>query len=463
MATMLLFRPRVMGARGKQSSNVLIVDDIPEFLKETSAVLRPHFGVSVCSSPLRAVRLIKQGGIDLLITTLVMREIDGFEVIRRVRGSGHSLPIIMVTGFGNENTAIEATRLGANDYLTKPVEPEELIARVRRVLAEPVPPVQPGNAPVLLTQDAAMLGVLDLCSRVARANSRVLILGETGTGKELFARMLHAKSRHSDKPFVDVNCAAIPPNLLESELFGHERGAFTGATERRIGRFEEAGGGTLFLDEIGELGVALQSKLLRVLQTGDFSRVGGSKTLRSTAHVVAATNRNLQQEVLEGRFRADLYYRLNVVTLEVPPLRERHGDIPLLIHHFSRKFAPEGHSPLSFSRDAMRLLCAYSWPGNVRELEHLIERLAVLTSRLEATVSDLPAHIRGQEIQSPARSSASFSRTYQEALEDFKKNYFRSLIAASEGNLAAASRQAGMDRSHFFRMVQSLGLIPAKK
>lgn len=446
-------------AKRRGVSSILIVDDVPEFLRETSAALRPHFRVSVCSSPVRAVRLIKQGGIDLLITTLVMKEIDGFEVIRRVRGGGNALPIIMVTGFGDENTAIEATRLGANDYLTKPVEPEELIARARRALADAPAVSFEGNAPAVLTQDAAMLRVLDLSSRVARAGSRVLIIGETGTGKELFARLLHAKSGHADEPFVDVNCAAIPPNLLESELFGHERGAFTGATERRIGRFEEAAGGTLFLDEIGELGVALQSKLLRVLQTGDFSRVGGSKTLRSRAHVVAATNRNLYQEAQEGRFRADLYYRLNVVTLEVPPLRDRFGDIPLLIHHFSRRFAPQGHGPLSFSQEAMQLLCSYSWPGNVRELEHLIERLAVLSSRQEIEASDLPPHFQNIPSSPAVHASPVLTRTYQEALEEFQRNYFLSLITASEGNLAAAARQAGMERSHFFRKVRSLQLL----
>jgi DNA-binding NtrC family response regulator len=445
-------------AKGSEMSNVLIVDDIPEFLRDTAAILRPHMNVTVCSSPVRGVRLVKQGGVDLLITTLVMKEIDGFEVIRRVRGSGNPIQIIMVTGFGDENTAIEATRLGANDYLTKPVEPEELIARVRRALSGASATTVEGKAPEVLTQDPTMKGALEICSRVARSSSRVLILGETGTGKELFARTLHAKSRHATQPFVEVNCAAIPPNLLESELFGHERGAFTGATERRKGRFEEAEGGTLFLDEIGELGVALQSKLLRVLQTGDFNRVGGSRTLRSTARVIAATNRNLQQEVQEGRFRADLYYRLNVVTLEVPPLRDRFGDIPLLVQHFGRKFTAPGNPLLSFSREAIQRLCAYSWPGNVRELEHLIERLAVLSSGQEVTLSDLPVHFQNLGGAS-ANTQFTSLRSYDEALRDFQKNYFQSLIAATNGNLAAAARQAGMDRSHFFRKVQSLQLI----
>lgn len=447
-----------MGAgKSRPQSNVLIVDDVPDFLKETSAVLRPHFGVTVCSSPLRGLRLIKQGGIDLLITTLVMRELDGLEVIRRVRGSGNALPIIMVTGFGNENTAIEATRVGATDYLTKPVEPEELIARVRRALTY-ADVQEEVDEPLVLSQDKTMLEVIEVCRRVARSPSRVLILGETGTGKELFARMLHARSQRVREPFVDVNCAAIPPNLLESELFGHERGAFTGATERRVGRFEEAGEGTLFLDEIGELGITMQSKLLRVLQTGDFSRVGGSRNLRSQARVIAATNRDLNQEVLAGRFRADLYYRLNVVTLEVPPLRQRFGDIPILVRHFGRKFVQPGHEPIAFAHEAMQRLCAYGWPGNVRELEHLIERLSVLVTRGEVHLSDLPAHFQGITEAAPV-APASTNRPYHEALREFQHTYFQNLIAAANGNLAAAARQAGMDRSQFFRKVQSLRLI----
>lgn len=447
-----------MGAgKSRPQSNVLIVDDVPDFLKETSAVLRPHFGVTVCSSPLRGLRLIKQGGIDLLITTLVMRELDGLEVIRRVRGSGSALPIIMVTGFGNENTAIEATRVGATDYLTKPVEPEELIARVRRALTY-ADVQEEVDEPLVLSQDKTMLEVIEVCRRVARSPSRVLILGETGTGKELFARMLHARSQRVREPFVDVNCAAIPPNLLESELFGHERGAFTGATERRVGRFEEAGEGTLFLDEIGELGVAMQSKLLRVLQTGDFSRVGGSRNLRSQARVIAATNRDLSQEVQAGRFRADLYYRLNVVTLEVPPLRQRFGDIPILVRHFSRKFAQPGHGPIGFSHEVVQRLCAYGWPGNVRELEHLIERLSVLVTRGEVQLSDLPAHFQGITEAAPVAPTPT-NRPYHEALREFQRAYFQNLIAAADGNLAAAARQAGMDRSQFFRKVRSLHLI----
>jgi len=436
-------------------ANILVVDDQKVFLSETAALLRPHFHPTTCSSPLRAVRLVKRGGVDLVVTTLVMRELDGFEVIRRIRGAGLRLPIIMITGFGDENSVIEAMRLGADDYLDKPFEPQELISRIRRVLHTASPPSSMG-APPIVTGDPQMRRVLHLAARVAGYDSRVLITGETGTGKELVAKSIHALSARRSEPFIEVNCAAIPASLIESELFGHERGAFTGATERRIGRFEEAGAGTIFLDEIGELGRGLQAKLLHVLQTGEFSRVGSSRTLKSTARVIAATNRDLMREVSAGRFRADLFYRLNVVALEVPPLRERVDDIPLLVDFFAGRLASRRRAPLRFGPEVLARLCRHPWPGNVRELEHLVERLSVLVDGVEVRLSDLPVHLRdgGADLG----TGGLVPPGYQEAFQAFERAYFQGLLAASGPNLAAAARQAGMDRSQFFRKVTALGL-----
>lgn len=439
------------------SGNILVVDDNKEFLSETSAILRPHFHVTVCSSPLRAVRLVRRGGIDLVLTTLVMRELDGFEVIRRIRGAGLRLPIIMITGRGDENSAIEATRLGANDYLDKPVAPPELVARIRRALVPPPASAVSDAAPSIVTADPAMRRVLELAGRVAAYDSRVLITGETGTGKELVAKTIHASSPRRAAPFVEVNCAAIPASLIESELFGHERGAFTGATERRTGRFEEAGEGTIFLDEIGELGRGLQAKLLHVLQTGEFSRVGGSRVLRSGARVLAATNRDLFRDVSAGRFRADLFYRLNVVTLEIPPLRERAGDITMLVEFFAARLAARGRPPLRFAAEALDCLRRHPWPGNVRELEHLVERLAVMLGGGEVRPQDLPGHFR-ESVAAGSASTVTGSLPYRDALSAFERAYFQDLLAASGPNLAAAARRAGMDRSHFFRKIQALGL-----
>lgn len=442
---------------------ILIIDDTSEFLRETSAALRPHFKVITCSSPLRALRIAGKGRVNLVITTLVMRELDGFEVIKRLRGAGLLLPVIMITGFGNQNSAVEAMRLGANDYLNRPVLPEELVARVTHALeakrTKDAYVSRPG-VPVVITHDPRMQQVLVMCERAAKSDSRVLILGETGTGKELIAKTIHGLSGRKNETLVEVNCAAIPANLLESELFGHEKGAYTGATERRIGRFEEAAGGTLFLDEIGELSHVLQSKLLRVLQSGEFSRVGSSKVLHSDARVIAATNRDLEQESLAGRFRQDLYFRLNVITLSVPPLRERSCDIQPLVEHFSHKFKTADTPPLNFPPKVIRVLSEYCWPGNVRELEHLVERLAVLSNGDPVEIADLPAHFH--QISSSA-STPTPTEDYRQALLDFDLAYFGSLIKATNRNFAAASRAAGMDRSQFFRKIKSLGLHePAK-
>lgn len=387
-----------------------------------------------------------------------MRELDGFEVIRRIRGAGLRLPIIMITGRGDENSSIEAIRLGANDYLDKPVAPEELIARIRRALV-PTAPLADGAAPSIVTGDPSMRRVLDLAARVATYDSRVLITGETGTGKELVAKSIHALSERRAAPFVEVNCAAIPATLIESELFGHERGAFTGATERRIGRFEEAGEGTIFLDEIGELSRGLQAKLLHVLQTGEFSRVGGSRVVHSSARVISATNRDLFREVSAGRFRADLFYRLNVVSLEIPPLRERAGDVALLADFFAARLVARGRVPIRFTVEAMECLCRHPWPGNVRELEHLVERLTVVLEGGEVRVTDLPSQFRELAAgPSAGRSGGAASVSFRDALLAFERAYFQDVLAAAGPNMAAAARRAGMERSHFFRKVQSLGL-----
>jgi len=455
--------PATLAPPSGPRARVLLVDDSPVFLRETAALLRPHFAVTVCSSPLRAVSQVRKQHADLLITTLQMRELDGLEVIRRVRGEDAKIPVIMVTAYGDENSAIEAMRLGANDYLNRPVEPGELIARVGRALVAARAP-EPGQAatrgPTVVTQDAQLQHILDLSTKVATTDSRVLILGETGTGKELIARHIHAHSARRLQPFVEVNCAAIPAALIESELFGHERGAFTGATDRRIGRFEEASGGTLFLDEIGELSRLLQAKLLRVLQTGEFSRVGGSRTMHSDARIIAATNRDLEKDAGAGRFRADLYYRLNVVTLQVPPLRERPADIPALVDYFNHRFTPPGGQPLTFDSQAMRRLADYPWPGNVRELEHVIERLAVLSGGARVGAHDLPLHLA---TVAPAWERGVAGLTFREARQRFERDYFGRLLAEEGNNGAAGARRAGMDRAQFFRKIRALGLHQQKR
>jgi DNA-binding NtrC family response regulator len=446
---------------------ILVVDDVPTFLQEMRGILKSHCGnVTICTSPLRALRRLRVDPPDLLITTLVMRELGGFEVIRRVRGFGLSIPIVMITGYGNEKTAIEATRLGVSDYLEKPVAPEELRARLEKIFTAQHKPASTETArePEMISADPAMKSIFDMVGAVAKSDSRVLILGETGTGKQLIAQAIHEKSPRRTQPFVEVNCAAIPENLLESELFGHERGAFTGATDRRIGRFEEAGAGTLFLDEIGETSFTVQSKLLRVLQSGKFNRVGSSVTQQSRARVIAATNRDLQKEAEAGRFRADLFYRLHVITLTLPPLRRRPGDVPLLAEHFLHQFRGSRSFPRGFSADALRRLQQYGWPGNVRELEHLVERFAVLHERPLIEASDLPEKILRETGVAPGAAPASAGNLLEGSLANarasFEKAYLHESLREARGNMAAGARRAGLDRSHYFRLVRRHGIDP---
>jgi DNA-binding NtrC family response regulator len=447
--------------------HILFVDDVVANCQEIRAYLKGHCRqVTICTSPLRALRRLKVEEPDLLITTLMMKELGGFEVIRRVRGQGSSLPIVMITGYGNEKTAIEATRLGVSDYLEKPVAADELRARLEKIFAAQQRPAihDAATATTMLSEDPAMKAIFDMVEAVARSDSRVLILGETGTGKQLIAQAIHESSARRKEPLVEVNCAAIPENLLESELFGHERGAFTGATDRRIGRFEEAGDGTIFLDEIGEMSFTVQSKLLRVLQGGKFNRVGGSATLQSRARVIAATNRDLQQEAEAGKFRADLFYRLHVITLTLPPLRRRARDVPLLAEHFLRRFRGARDVPRNFTPDALAQLQRYNWPGNVRELEHLVERFAVLHERPTIDVADLPEKVGrppAADTGVPALDRY-LQSDYATARDAFERAYLRGTLKQARGNMAEAARRAGLDRSHYFRLVRRQGIDPSE-
>jgi DNA-binding NtrC family response regulator len=448
---------------------ILVVDDIPDFAASIKSILsRAKMNVRAVLSPRRAVRdvtraLSNGGGFDLLITTLVMREMGGFDVIRGVRAAGASLPIMMITGYGSEQSAIEAMRLGASDYMTKPVVPEELVARVKRILdtRATIGAVRPEDLGGTITVDPAMKAVLETVRIIAGTESRVLLSGETGTGKQVIARLIHSLSSRRDEPFVDVNCAAIPDTLLESELFGHEKGAFTSADAQRIGRFEEAGRGTLFLDEIGEMSYAVQSKLLKVLQDGRFSRVGGSKTLTCQARIIAATNRDLESEVALGRFRNDLFFRLHVMSVSLPPLRKRQGDIPLLAEHFLKRFSTPAQPARAFAPETLQALQRYNWPGNVRELENTIERIALLHRAPIIGIDGLSeriAHAAGTfaPVAVAEQVIPSSQMPYHQAKSRFEKEYFAAILTSANGNMAEAARRAGIDRAQFFRMVKRM-------
>lgn len=439
-------------------ARILIIDDIKAFCSETQTTLKESgFDVDFCLSPNQGIQEIQRSTPDLVITTLVMREMSGFDVIRGIRGSGYNMPIIMVTGHGSEQAATEAVRLGASDYISKPVSSVELVARVRKGLQKRSRDAE-GHKPFqldqLLSQNHSMKEVFDTIVKVAKSESRVLIEGETGTGKQLVARAIHSLSDRNPEPLVELNCAAVPENLLESELFGYEKGTFTGASTRWIGRFEEAGKGTLFLDEIGEMGYGVQSKLLQVLQDGNFIRIGGKGARKSEARVITATNRNLESEVDKGRFRADLYYRLNVIRIFIPPLRERSEDIAMLANFFFDRFATPIQPAKRFTDDAIEVLQKYRWPGNVRELENLTEHYAILHPTDMIDVDSLPERVFSMTDNRIPTSREPMIWNFRNAKTTFERNWLNTIISSCDGNMAEAARRAGLDRSQFFRMAK---------
>ncbi|MFH0945507.1 MAG: sigma-54 dependent transcriptional regulator [Planctomycetota bacterium] len=370
---------------------VLIADDDRLAREFISEFLEMKGVEAVCAeNAAEAFRLLVDRGADMVLTDLRMPGDDGLTLLRRIRNSGRELPVVVMTAYGSVDTAVEALKSGALDFLTKPLSPEkveDLLERVSQHLDAERPAEEkarmtcavPRSHVPLIGRSQALRSLVDTTIRVARSRATVLITGESGTGKELFARLIHQESPRHERPFVRVNCAALAESLLESELFGHERGAFTGAVGRRQGRFELADTGTIFLDEIAETSPALQAKLLRVLEEREFERVGGTKTLVSDVRTVAATNQDLEERIGSGSFREDLFYRLQVVNLRVPPLRDRREDIPELADHFVKRYAREnGFQVESISDRAIQILCTYHWPGNVRELENSIERAVVL-------------------------------------------------------------------------------------
>ncbi|MCU0578267.1 MAG: sigma-54 dependent transcriptional regulator [Desulfobacterota bacterium] len=381
---------------------LLVVDDEKNYLLVLKELLvEEGYEVLTAQSVQGALEILAETDPDLVLTDMKMPGMSGLELLERVKQKDPQMPVIMMTAFGTVEKAVEAMRKGAYDYITKPFDNEILkktvataltlwrVIKENRFLSEEL---QAKFGPSdLIGKSRAIQQVRELIQKVAATKATVLVTGESGTGKELVARALHAQSPRRDKPMISVNCSALAETLLESELFGHERGSFTGATSQRKGRFEIADGGTLFLDEVGEMAPAVQVTLLRVLQNREFERVGGNKTIKVDVRVIAASNRDLKEEVARGTFREDLYYRLNVVHVEVPPLRERREDLPLLIRYFLEKFAKELNKETpALSPEAMTALRDYPWPGNIRELENMLERAVILSSGSSIQVEDLP-------------------------------------------------------------------------
>jgi DNA-binding NtrC family response regulator len=402
-----------MNAIEKLQGRILVVDDEWSIRDVLSNILRSEgFEVDTAEDGEQGIRKIESGNYDLVITDLKMPKVDGIEVLRYLSTLNGPTLGIVATGYGSIESAVEALRLGAFDYITKPFHLDEIKILVHKARAFQALQVENRNLKRQLKsanrQDqivggsAVMRRLSDLIRTVADSDSTVLILGDSGTGKELVARALHDGSDRAEQPLIPVNCGAIPEDLLESELFGHVKGAFTGATMNRIGRFQLADGGTIFLDEIGDMSPKLQVKILRVLQEQSFEPVGATQTVRVNVRIITATNRNLEEDVASGRFREDLFYRLNVIPIVIPPLRDRKEDIPLLTQHFIERFNKiKGRKLKGFSEEVMAILASYNWPGNVRELENLVERMAILHSDGEIGVAQLPEKFQGLSPQAP--------------------------------------------------------------
>ncbi len=448
-------------------ATILVADDDATIRTNLALFLRSEgYVVREAADGEQAVRALQDPAIALALLDLRMPKLDGMEVLRRHALRLEETPVIVVTAFGGSKPAIEAMKLGAYDYLTKPFDLDEVLFSVRRALTQralaaqvealsATPPEEPDEE--LVGRSPAMLQVFKLIGRVAATLEPVLILGESGTGKELVANAIHRNSARAEQPFVKVNSATLSPTLLESDLFGHERGAFTGAVAQRRGRFEQADHGTLFLDEIGELDVDLQAKLLRVLQTGQFERVGGDRTLRADVRLIAATNRDLKADLAEGRFREDLYYRLNVVPIELPPLRQRREDIPLLADHVLRRLAAKYRWPhLSLAPRALAHLVERPWPGNVREMQNVLARAAILTRGQVIGVEDLELVPTAPEPAAAPPMAGSLQ--LRDILGETEKRVIRQALEQENWNRTRAAQVLGISRRQLFDKIRQYGL-----
>jgi DNA-binding NtrC family response regulator len=443
-------------------ARILIVDDDRETCRFMADLLeQPGREIEAAYDPGSALALVSEGGFDLVISDINLNaEQSGLDVLRAFRASSPRGNVLLISGFGTLETAIDAVRAGAFDYISKPFDINEVKAAVERALAQTGPPAVKAAAPSreirppgLIGRTAPMLTVYKQIAHAADAAVPVLIVGESGTGKELVAKAIHSHGRRANRPFVPVNCGAIAETLLESELFGHVRGAFTGAVSDAKGIFEQAGGGTVFLDEVGETSPALQVKLLRVLEEGEVRPVGASRPMKVDVRVLAATNVDLEKEVAEQRFRQDLFYRLGVIVIHVPPLRERRADIPLLVGQFLLNACSRAGRQVEFSRAAIDALVAFDWPGNVRELENAVERLVLFSRGAIVDDADLPPALHRTP---PGLEDRLFDGL--PALDEVERRYLVHVLASVGGNRTKAAEIMGIDRRTLYRMAERFGL-----
>jgi DNA-binding NtrC family response regulator len=456
------------------TTRVLVVDDEAELLRAVARILKARgFEVETAGNGMEALEQLGKQSFDVMLVDLVMPGMTGLELLKRSKTIHEHLEVVLMTAFADVDTAVAAVKAGAYDFLTKPFPSSDTVAlavskasehgrlldKTRRLEEELEVRERYGD---IIGSSQPMLEVYRMIDSVAHSTSTVLLQGESGIGKELVARAIHSRGSRSVKPFIPVNCSAIPENLVESELFGHLRGSFTGAVATRMGLFEAADGGTILLDEVGELPLHVQVKLLRVLQENEVKRVGATEATTIDVRVIAATNVDLHRAMLEGTFREDLYYRLNVITIPIPPLRNRIEDIPLLAYHFLRKYAlRSGRDIRRISLEAMRALRSYNWPGNVRELENAIERSVVMVRGDVIMPSDLPDSVVSTEdavVPKNMLYDLPFSDAKKKVIDNFEKDYANEVLRRAGGNISEAARQAALDRSNFRRILKKYNI-----
>lgn len=444
-----------------KAPTILLIDDDKDILESLSGLLEDNgYSVEVSSDAETGFKILSQKPISLVLLDVLMPGIDGIKALERIKALNPDVPVIMISGAATVDIAVKAIKLGALDFLEKPFEPvERLLVSVSNALK--LHSLHQQNLRLtwevqkkreLIGESQAIKKLRAEIERAAPSNARVLIMGENGTGKELVAAQIHSQSPRSKKPFIKINCAAIPVDLIESELFGYEKGAFTGATSSKEGKFELADGGSLLLDEIGDMGLQTQAKLLRALEENEIERLGSKHPIKVDVRVIASTNKNLPEEIRKGKFREDLYYRISVIPIYVPPLRERKDDIPLLANHFLKIFCEENNKPqMRISAQAIQTLMAYDWPGNVRELKNLVERLVIMTDGPEITESSI-RDVLALELEASPEGNLSSK------VEAYEKSLIISTLRKFNWNISQAARALGIDRANLHRKIRQLGI-----
>jgi two-component system nitrogen regulation response regulator NtrX len=443
------------------TGRVLVVDDEAAIRRSLAGILADEgFDTALAEDGDKALAQVRERAPDIVLLDIAMPGRDGLAVLEELRRMQPALPVVMMSGHGTIETAVKATQLGAFDFIEKPLSLDKLLLTMRHALEKSS--LERENrelrskslrAREILGGSAKVAKLKEQIALAAPTNGWVLISGENGTGKEMVAKQLHVLSKRASGPFVEVNCAAIPEELIESELFGHEKGAFTGAIAQKRGKFEQASGGTIFLDEIGDMSLRTQAKILRILQEQKFERVGGSETIDVDVRVIAATNKSLEREIQEGKFREDLYYRLNVIPFHVPALRERREDIPLLAEEFAREFCAEsGVPPKALEKQTLTLLASHAWPGNVRELRNVVERLVLMTPGARIRPEDLPEELRG----GAARETSGATATLEDARRDFERRFLTARLQEHGGNISRTAEAIGLARESLSRKLRAL-------